>query len=122
MRAVTAGTKRETLLQEINSAFLEWPELERRVFSQAHYHGQSPEAISRSLQVDLEAVNIILKRCEQRLYASLRNFRKNDREKASLIPDGLACLPACKKELQFRSQGLAVDFVPRLRRSVVDLI
>jgi DNA-directed RNA polymerase specialized sigma24 family protein len=71
MRAVIVGTKRETLLQEIYNAFLQWPELERRIFSQAHYHGQSPEAISRSFQLDVEEVRATLKQCERRLYASL---------------------------------------------------
>ena len=74
MRADIAGTKRETLVQEINNAFLQWPELERRVFSQAHYCGQSPEAISRSIQLDINEVGVILKRCERRLHDSLRGF------------------------------------------------
>ena len=99
MRAVIAGTKRETLLQEIHNAFLQWPELDRGVFSQAHYFGQSPEAISHSLQLDVEEVRTILKRCERRLYASLRSFRKSSREEASLIADGTACVPAFKHDL-----------------------
>jgi DNA-directed RNA polymerase specialized sigma24 family protein len=100
MRAVIAGTKRETLLQEINNALLQWPELERRIFSQAHYHGQSPEAISRSLQLDVEEVSSILRRCESRLYASLRSFRKSIGEEASLIRDGIASLGACSADLR----------------------
>ena len=71
MRAIIAGTKRETLLQEIHNAFLQWPELERKIFAQAHYYGQSPEAISRSLQLDAEEVRATLKQCERRLYTSL---------------------------------------------------
>ncbi len=68
---------RENLVQEINNALLQWSELERRVFSQAHYQGQSPEAISRSIQLDVKEVSVILQRCERRLHASLRSFRKN---------------------------------------------
>jgi DNA-directed RNA polymerase specialized sigma24 family protein len=94
MRAVIAGAERQALLQEINSAFLQWPELERRIFSQAHYHGQSPEAISRSLRLDVKEVGTILKQCERRLYASLRSFRKSSGEEALLIRDGIALLGA----------------------------
>ncbi len=85
MQAVIAGKEHETLLQEIKTAFLQWPELERRVFSEAHYYGKSPEAISRSLELDVEEVSSILKRCERRLHASLRNFR------GPLMPDEIAC-------------------------------
>jgi hypothetical protein len=99
MRAVFAGKEREALLQEIHNAFLQWPELERRIFSQAHYCGQSPEAISRSLQLDVEEVGTILKQCERRLYASLRSFRKSSREEASPIGPGIAGVPAGKQDL-----------------------
>jgi DNA-directed RNA polymerase specialized sigma24 family protein len=105
MRAVIAETKRETLLQEIKNAFLQWPELERRVFSQAHYYGQSPQAISRSLQLGVEEVSTILKQCEHQLYASLRSFRKSSGEEASLIPDGIASLAATKQDI--RAHALA---------------
>jgi hypothetical protein len=103
MRAIIAQTERQTLLQEINNVFLQWPELERRIFSQAHYCGQSPEAISRSLQLDLEEVSSILKRCERRLYASLRSFRKSSRGKGLLLPDGIASVAACKQDLGVRA-------------------
>jgi DNA-directed RNA polymerase specialized sigma24 family protein len=92
MRAVIATTKRETLLQEIHNAFLQWPELERRIFSQAHYYGQSPEAISRSLQLDVEEVHATLKQCERRLYTSLRSFRKSSCDKPSRISAGITRL------------------------------
>ena len=98
MRAGIAGTKRETLLQEIYIAFLQWPEPERRIFSQAHYYGQSPETISRSLQLDVEEVLTTLKQCERRLYASLRSFRKSSCDKPSLIPAAIAGLAACKQD------------------------
>ncbi len=90
MRAVVAETKRESLVQEIHKAFLQWPELERRIFSQAHYYGQSPESISRSLQLDLEEVNAILKQCERRLHASLSSFRKSSCGQTSLAGAGIS--------------------------------
>jgi DNA-directed RNA polymerase specialized sigma24 family protein len=68
--------KREDLSREICNSLRKWPELERRIFSQAHYNGQSLEAISRSLQLDVREVNAILKQCDHRLHASLRNFSK----------------------------------------------
>ena len=77
MRAFIAGTKRETLLQDIHNALLQWPELERRIFSQAHYHGESAEIISHSVQLDAKEVSAILRRCERRLHASLRSYHKN---------------------------------------------
>jgi DNA-directed RNA polymerase specialized sigma24 family protein len=76
MEAVITGKNREALLKEIHNAFLQWPELDQKVFHQARYCGQSPEIISRSLQLEEEEVAATLQRCERRLYASLRNFRK----------------------------------------------
>jgi hypothetical protein len=70
---VIAGMKRETLFEEISAAIHQWPELEQRIFSQAHYQGQSLEAISRSFQLDVEQVIAILKQCDHWLYAFLRN-------------------------------------------------
>jgi DNA-directed RNA polymerase specialized sigma24 family protein len=61
----------------ITSVLREWPELERKVFSQAHYYGESPEAISRSLQLDAKRVNTILQQCEGRLHAALKDFRQH---------------------------------------------
>jgi len=99
MRAVIAGTKRETLLQEIYNIYLQWPELEQRIFSQAHYHGHSAEAISLSLQLDVEEVRATLKQCERQLYASLRNFRQSSCDKPSLIPARMDCLTAYEQDL-----------------------
>jgi DNA-directed RNA polymerase specialized sigma24 family protein len=91
MRPIIAGTKRETLLKEIYNAFIQWPELERRVFCQAHYYGQSPEAISRSLQLNEEEVRTMLKQCERRLHSSLSNFRKMNCEDRPLAPVDISC-------------------------------
>lgn len=100
MPALTAGIKREALFQAISTVLRRWPELERKVFSQAHYHGQSLEVISRSLQLDVEEVSTILKECERRLYASLRSFRKSNCEKPALSPTEIARLAACGQDLK----------------------
>jgi DNA-directed RNA polymerase specialized sigma24 family protein len=99
MTDVIAGIKREALLKEISAAIRQWSELERRIFSQAHYQGQSIEAISCSLQLDVEQVNTILKQCDRRLYAFLRSFRKNSRENSSLATTGVSCLASCQQDL-----------------------
>ena len=72
MSAENAIIRREDLIREIFNTLSQWPELERRVFTQAHYDGQSPEAISLSLRLDIEEVSAILKQCDQRLHTSLR--------------------------------------------------
>jgi DNA-directed RNA polymerase specialized sigma24 family protein len=77
-------TRREILIQEIRGTLGQWPEKDRSVFSRAHYQGQSVEAISRSFQLDVEEVRQILKLCERRLHASLRNLSKSDRVPLSL--------------------------------------
>jgi DNA-directed RNA polymerase specialized sigma24 family protein len=63
---------RESLFQEIRNALLRWPELERGIFSQAHYNGKSPEDISRSVKLGVKEVSAILKDCDRRLNASIR--------------------------------------------------
>jgi DNA-directed RNA polymerase specialized sigma24 family protein len=76
MLDVNSNINREDLFQEIRNTLFEWPELDRRVFSQAHYNGESLETISRSLQLNVEEVSTILKECDRRLNESIRNFRK----------------------------------------------
>jgi DNA-directed RNA polymerase specialized sigma24 family protein len=75
--------RREILIREIVSALGQWPKREQAVFSRAHYQGESVEAISRSLQLDVEEVEKILKLCERRLHASLRDLSKNGSEPLS---------------------------------------
>lgn len=103
MRAVIAGTERETLLREIHNAFFQWPELDRGIFSQAHYYGQSPEAISHSLQLDVEEVRATLKRCERRLYTSLGSFSKSSCDKPSRIPAGTTCLAIGEQDFEIHA-------------------
>jgi DNA-directed RNA polymerase specialized sigma24 family protein len=85
MLGLNSNIDREDLFQEIRNTLFEWPELERRVFSQAHYNGESLETISRSLQLNIEEVSTILKECDRRLNNSIRNFRKDD--KTLPLPD-----------------------------------
>jgi DNA-directed RNA polymerase specialized sigma24 family protein len=77
MPSLNAKIGRDDLLRTISNILLKWPELERRVFSQAHYYGQTPEAISRSFQLDEKRVRTILQQCESRLHAALRDFRQH---------------------------------------------
>lgn len=84
MCAVIPAIEREHLFQEILNILRQWPELDRKVFSQAHYEGQSLEAISRSLQLDVKEVSAILIQCDCQLHASLLSFRKSDNAGPSL--------------------------------------
>lgn len=75
MQGARAQIEREMLFREISGIISQWPELERKIFSQAHYGGQSVEDISRSINLNAGQVGSILKQCERRLYASLKGFR-----------------------------------------------
>jgi DNA-directed RNA polymerase specialized sigma24 family protein len=75
MYASIESTEHEYLFEEILGVLRQWPELDRTVFSQSHYSGQSPEDISRSLHLDVKQVGTILRQCEYKLHASLRDFR-----------------------------------------------
>lgn len=85
MSAVMLKGKREDLFREIFNVLRKWPDLDRRVFSQAHYKGQSPETISGSLNLDVNEVSSILRKCDRELLASLKGFRGNSGTKASFI-------------------------------------
>jgi hypothetical protein len=91
--------KRENLFQSILVTLNRWPELERRIFSQAHYNGQPVKSIARSLQLDVEEVSTILRQCDRRLYASLKSFRKSDCERSPLITAETACPAAYGEDL-----------------------
>ena len=77
MRTVIAKILREHLFQDIIYVLRQWPELERRIFYQTHYYGQSQEAISCSYKLDAEEVISILRQCDHLLHTSLRKFRKS---------------------------------------------
>jgi DNA-directed RNA polymerase specialized sigma24 family protein len=95
MKISETKMKRKDLFEEITNILRQWPDLERKIFAQAHYHGQSPEAISRSLKLDTKEVSTILSRCERQLQISLRNFRKSSRNNPLLTPVKPATIAAC---------------------------
>ena len=100
MPAAIEKRKRDDLFRKIFNTYLQWPELERRVFSLAHYKGQSPESISRTLLVDAEEVDSILRNCDLRLHDSLRDFLKESCAKSSFTPDGTASPTSCGQDLE----------------------
>ena len=95
MSAVTAKIRHETLFLEILAVLRQWSDLERRIFSQAHYKGQSLEAISHSLGLDAEEVSTILKQCDRQLHAALKNSCKSNCGKSLPIPAETARISAC---------------------------
>lgn len=99
MSVITAAMKRENLFQEISRTLSQWSEIDRKIFSKAHYEGQSVRSISHSLQLDAKKVKSILKQCELRLHASLRSFRRLSRDKASIVGAENPRLSACEKDL-----------------------
>jgi DNA-directed RNA polymerase specialized sigma24 family protein len=91
MSGVISNIDREDLFQEICNTLHELPELERRVFSQARYSGQSLDVVSRSFHLEPEEVSAILKECDRRINASVRHFRKKQLPETFAYPcrDGL---------------------------------
>ena len=77
--------RREDLFQEILDAIREWPERDQRIFIRAHYHGQSIDKISASLDLDVEKIRVILRHCNSELYAALKKFRKSEFGKAPFV-------------------------------------
>jgi len=78
MSAVLIKGKREDLFRQITGVYHKWPDLERKIFTESHYRGQSLETISQSLNIDVQRVNTILTKCENELHSSLRNFRVDE--------------------------------------------
>jgi hypothetical protein len=87
--------KPDNLFQSIFNTLNRWSELERGIFSRAHYNGQSVKAIANSLRLDVEEVSTILSRCDRRLYASLDSVRKSDCERLPIIVAETARAAAC---------------------------
>lgn len=85
MSAVNMKSRREELFRGISNVFQQWPDLERKIFAQAHYQGRSPKIISDYLKLDVNEVRSILRKCDHELHISLREFRKNDGSEAELI-------------------------------------
>jgi hypothetical protein len=100
MLSVTEERKREDLFREISDTICQWPELERKVFSLAHYRGQSLADIARSLKLNAEKVGVILKQCDRGLHDSLRNFLESKGEEASFDTNKEDVLSACVRDLK----------------------
>ena len=67
----TSKLNRKQLFMKIVSTLRQWPDLEQKIFIQAHYDGKSPITISGHLKLDVDEVNGILKRCNLKLLNSL---------------------------------------------------
>ncbi len=76
---------RNGLSEAILNVLRSWPLLERQVFTESHYRGESPERISISLGLSVSEVRSILEQCNRRLRQSLKAFRRSDLD--SLKPD-----------------------------------
>jgi hypothetical protein len=100
MPAVMEKGKRNDLFEEIFNTYRRWPELERKVFSLAHYQGQSSETISRALRVDVKEVGTILQQCERGLRNSLRDFFESGSEQASSIPEETEIAADCRQDMK----------------------
>jgi DNA-directed RNA polymerase specialized sigma24 family protein len=86
MPVVSEKMKREDLFQRILDTLQEWPNLDQQIFTQAHYQGQSIETISRSINLDVREVRLILQFRDRELYTALRKFREGSRGKPLLTP------------------------------------
>jgi DNA-directed RNA polymerase specialized sigma24 family protein len=67
---------RELLHRAILRVLRSWPERERVVFRQVHYCGRSAEDVSSKLGLEPGEVHEILRSCDFKLRASLREFRE----------------------------------------------
>lgn len=85
MPVVREKMKREDLFQGILDTLREWPSLDQKIFAQAHYAGQSMEAISHHLNLDVTEVRRILQHRDRELYAALRKFRESSCAESPLI-------------------------------------
>jgi len=100
MLPVNTNKKREDLVHEIFYAFDQWPELNRKIFIMSHYHGQTIEAISRALKLDVEKINKILQLCDRQLYTALRDFRISRYSQHSLLKYRTGCPFAFHSDLK----------------------
>ncbi len=73
--SLTMERTRNGLSEAIVSVLKSWPLLERQVFTQSHYRGESAEHISVALGLSVSEVRSILEQCNTRLRKSLKGFR-----------------------------------------------
>lgn len=74
---------RDLLSQAIVDVLQSWPELQRRVFVETHYHGRPVEEVSLSLALRPSEVTQILQHCERKLLRALKAFRDETPSEAS---------------------------------------
>ena len=96
MLVVSEKIKREDLFQEILETMREWPERDQRIFSQAHYHGQSVEKISASLNLNVGEVRTVLQNCTRKLYTKLSKFRRDEYGRSTIDIIQAAASITCK--------------------------
>jgi len=77
---------RDLLSQTIVEAVQSWPELQRRVFVETHYHGRPVEEVCLSLALRPGEVTQILQNCERKLFQALKAFRDGTPSEASEEP------------------------------------
>jgi DNA-directed RNA polymerase specialized sigma24 family protein len=80
--------RREEIFQGILDTMRKWPSLDRQIFVQAHYHGQSVETISSALKLNEAEVCQILHQCDSDLYAALKQFRDSGEWDTLRTPTG----------------------------------
>ena len=99
MPAAVLKRERDDLFQEIFNTYRHWSELERSIFSLAHYRGQSSESISRTLRVDVEEVSETLKACNARLHESLKDFLKSGYETSTPAAEEPGRTDSCRRDV-----------------------
>jgi DNA-directed RNA polymerase specialized sigma24 family protein len=77
---------RNLLSQAIVEVLQSWPELQRRVFVETHYHGRPVEEVSLALALCPGEVTQILQHCERKLFRALKAFRDGTPAVASEEP------------------------------------
>jgi len=86
MATLISEHERELLSRAILRTLDSWPKLHQQIFSEAHYHGKSPEAISGSLGVSPDSVRQILRDCEAQLRRALKSFWEDESVALHLTP------------------------------------
>ncbi len=77
---------REMLSQAIVESLNSWPELQRRVFVETHYHNRPIEEIAREMGMTCCDVVQILEHCERSLFRALKAFRDGETAEAPQEP------------------------------------
>jgi hypothetical protein len=77
---------RDLLSQVIVGVVQSWPEVQRRVFVETHYHGRPVEEVSLLLALCPSEVTQILQHCEKKLFRALKAFRDGTPSEASEEP------------------------------------